>query len=259
MPESNPRTALGSGTPFLRPLWERSLSALFPPQCLKCGAMMEADGALCGSCWPEVAFIGAPQCAACGRPFEYDIGEAALCGACARSPPRYGRARAVFVYDQDSRGLILAFKHADQTHAARTFARWLRRAGEEMLDAADCLVPVPLHWTRLFSRRFNQAALLAQALGRECGCQAVPRALIRRRRTVPHVRMSAAQRWRNVRGAFAVHPPSRARIEGKRIVLIDDVLTTGATVSTCADVLMRAGAANVDVLTLARVMRPEES
>jgi ComF family protein len=168
----------------------------------------------------------------------------------------------VFVYDNHSRGLVLAFKHADQTHAARTFAKWLQRAGGAMLEEADILIPVPLHWTRLFARRFNQAALLTQALAKlveaECGVAAMPRALVRRRKTVPHVRMSAPDRWRNVKGAFALHASAAGRIEGRRIILIDDVMTTGATVSTCADVLLRAGAANVDVLTLARVMRPDE-
>ena len=164
----------------------------------------------------------------------------------------------MFVYDADSRGLVLAFKHADQTHAAGAFAKWMLRAGAPLLEDADLLIPVPLHWTRLFARRFNQAALLAQALERECGASAMPRALVRRRKTEPHVRMSARSRWRNVRGAFAIHASAKGHIEGRRVVLIDDVMTTGATVSTCADALLRAGAANVDVLTLARVMRPDE-
>ncbi|MBT5841493.1 MAG: ComF family protein [Rhodospirillaceae bacterium] len=259
MPNSDTRSFLGTVAPALRPLWEGTLDALFPPQCLRCGALTETDGALCQSCWPAVRFIASPHCGACGRPFEYDAGMDALCGACARARPRYGRARAVFVYDADSRGLVLAFKHADQTHAARTFAKWLMRAGAPLLEDADLLIPVPLHWTRLFARRYNQAALLAQALERECGVGAMPRALMRRRKTEPHVRMSAHNRWRNVKGAFDIHASAKGRIEGKRIVLIDDVMTTGATVSTCADALLRAGAGNVDVLTLARVVHAEET
>jgi len=219
--------------------------------------LTETDGALCQSCWPLVRFIASPHCDVCGRPFEFDVGSGALCGACARARPRYARARAVFVYNADSRGLVLAFKHADQTHAARTFAKWLMRAGAPLLEDADLSIPVLLHWTRLFARRYNQAGLLAQALERECGLSAMPRALVRRRKTAPHVRMSAAMRWRNVKGAFDAHPSAKDRIEGKRIVLIDDVMTTGATVSTCADVLLGAGAATVDVLTLARVVRAE--
>ncbi|MBT4117991.1 MAG: ComF family protein [Rhodospirillaceae bacterium] len=259
MPNSDTRSFLGTVAPALRPLWEGTLDALFPPQCLRCGALTETDGALCQSCWPAVRFIASPHCGACGRPFEYDAGMDALCGACARALPRYGRARAVFVYDADSRGLVLAFKHADQTHAARTFAKWLMRAGAPLLEDADLLIPVPLHWTRLFARRYNQAALLAQALERECGVGAMPRALMRRRKTEPHVRMSAHNRWRNVKGAFDIHASAKGRIEGKRIVLIDDVMTTGATVSTCADALLRAGAGDVDVLTLARVVHAEET
>ncbi len=155
----------------------------------------------------------------------------------------------MFVYGADSRGLVLAFKHADQTHAA----------GASLLEDADLLIPVPLHGTRLFARRFNQAALLTQALERECGCASMLRALARRRKTAPHVNMSAHSRWRNVKSAFAMHPSAKGRTRDKRIVLIDDGMTTGATVSTCAEVLLRAGAANVDVLTLARVLRADET
>ena len=259
MPNSDTRSFIATVSPALKPLWEGGLGTLFPPQCLCCGALNETDGALCQSCWSAVRFIASPHCGVCGRPFEFDAGVDVLCGACARARPRYGRARAVFVYGADSRGLVLAFKHADQTHAAGAFAKWLMRAGAPLLEDVDLLIPVPLHWTRLFARRFNQAALLTQALERECGCASMPRALARRRKTAPHANMLAHSRWRNVKGAFAMHPSAKGRIRDKRIVLIDDVMTTGATVSTCAEVLLRAGAANVDVLTLARVLRADET
>jgi len=220
---------------------------------------MEDGGALCQGCWPDVSFIARPYCETCGRPFEFELGDGALCGACVRTKPLYDRARSVFVYDQESRDLILAFKHADQTHAAGAFGRWLSRAGAELLEGADYLVPVPLHWTRLYARRYNQAQLLARAIGAQMAIPVAARALVRKRKTPPHVNMSAAKRFRNVRGAFHLHPKAAAMIDGKHIVLIDDVLTTGATVSECSKMLKSAGAIKIDVLTLARVARAEES
>ena len=232
----------------------RTLDVLFPARCLKCGIELDATGALCASCWPEIAFIAPPQCACCGLPFPFDSGEGAVCGACLQASPEFDRARAVFVYNDASRDLVLSFKHADQTHAAPGFGRWLARAGRDLVADADFLVPVPLHRRRLFARRYNQAALLAHAVAKETGCAVAPDALIRTKPTQPHVDMGRSARLRNVAGAFAVNPRWRRHLTDKRVVLIDDVFTTGATVSSCARVLRRAGAARVDVLTLARVV-----
>ena len=234
---------------------------MLPPQCLGCGALVDAPGALCAECWDRVIFLGPPQCSACGLPFEYSLGEGALCGACSRRQPVFERARAAIVYDDASRRLILAFKHGDRTDAAPAFARWLARAGADLaggdlVGEAECIVPVPLHWSRLFARRYNQAALLAGHLERLSGVPMVPDALVRRRRTPPQGRMGMTARRRNLAGAFAVRPSGRARIEGRRVLLVDDVLTTGATAAACARTLLRAGARAVDVLTLARVVRP---
>jgi ComF family protein len=231
-----------------------ALDLLLPPQCLACREIVAEPGALCGLCFAKLRFIAAPCCAACGLPFEFDPGGAdALCGGCIRNRPAYDRARAVFRYDDASRGLILAFKHGDRLDAAPAFARWLARAGGELITEADTIAPVPLHWTRLFRRRYNQSALLANALARVSGRAVVPDLLRRHRRTPSQGGMGRAERVRNVRGAFALRP-GRV-VAGKRILLIDDVLTTGATVEACATVLMKAGAAAVDVLTLARVVR----
>jgi ComF family protein len=234
-----------------------ALDSVLPPRCLRCGTTVDAVGALCPECWGRMAFLGAPHCACCGYPFEFEMGPAALCAACSRAHPAYDRARAVLRYDDSSRDLVLAFKHADRTDGAPAYGRWLARAGAELLADIDLIAPVPLHWSRLFARRYNQAALLALALARETGLPAVPDLLVRRRRTRSQGRLSAAARERNVTGAFALHPRRSDRVAGRRVLLVDDVLTTGATVEACARLLRREGAAAVEVLTLARVVRPQ--
>ena len=172
-------------------------------------------------------------------------------------PPAFDRARAVFRYDDASRGLVLGFKHADETHAAPAYGRWLARAGADLLTDADLVAPVPLHRWRLLYRRYNQAALLAHAVARQSGVRLAVDLLARRRHTPQQGRMSSLARRRNVRSAFAVRPQWRQAVEGKRVLLIDDVLTTGATVEECARVLLRHGASGVDVVTLARVVRAQ--
>ncbi len=217
--------------------------------------MTEAAGTLCPACWQGITFITDPQCAACGLPFAHDLGAGVLCGACARLPPAFERARAVMIYDQASRDLVLAFKYADRTDAAPAYGTWLARAGGELLAEAELVIPVPLHWARLFGRRYNQAQLLARAVGR-LGDRPVRSDLLRRqRKTPPQGRMTPSQRRANLAGAFAIGRSAARLIRDKRILLIDDVLTTGATASACARTLRRAGAGAVDVLTLARVVR----
>ncbi|TVR98474.1 MAG: ComF family protein [Rhodospirillales bacterium] len=237
----------------------RALDLLLPPQCLCCDALVDRPGMLCAACWPQLRFIDRPQCARCGIPFEVDPGDGAICGACAASPPAFGRARAALIYDDGSRPLTLAFKHGDRTDAAPALGRWMARAGRDVLESADLLAPVPLHWTRLFGRRYNQAALLAQSVGRAAGLPVVPDLLVRRRRTPSLGRLGRSARRRLVGGAFAVHAGHASRIRDARIVLVDDVHTTGATVEACTRVLLRGGAAQVDVLTLARTHRPATS
>jgi len=234
-----------------------ALDALLPPRCLACGGAVETQGALCAACWQAISFLGAPCCSTCGLPFPYDAGDGVQCAQCVAYPPPFDRARAVFAYDDHSRRLILAFKHADQLHGMPAFGQWLARSGAELLAEADLVAPVPLHWTRLFRRRFNQSALLAQAAvaaWRGPGAPLfAPDLLIRRRRTRSQGHLSRLQRSENVRGAFAMKPG--AAVAGKRVLLVDDVLTTGATIEACARVLKRADATAVDVLTLARAMR----
>ena len=235
-----------------RRLWTGLLDVVLPPRCLNCGVTVGAVGTLCATCWRGITFLGSPCCASCGYPFDFDTGPSSLCGACLAHPPIFDHARAVMRYDDHSRHLVLALKHGDRLQLAPTLGQWMRRAGAELLAGADLVVPVPLHWTRLFARRYNQAAILAHAIAKPDGLAVATDCLIRRRRTPPQGRKNAVARRRNVAGAFAVRDADR--LKGKRIVLIDDVLTTGATVEACAKALRRAGARRVDVLTLARVV-----
>jgi len=231
------------------------LDAILPPVCLRCQTLVADPGTLCPDCWSRIAFLSAPLCAVCGRPFEIDPGGQMVCGACLNAPPRYGRARAVLRYDDETRTLILRFKHGDRLEGAPAFARWMARAGADLLAEADLLVPVPLHRWRLAMRRYNQAAVLALALSPLVAVETVPDLLIRHRRTPAQGHLGPDARRRNVAGAFSLPPSRLDRVANRRIVLIDDVMTTGATVDECARVLLRGGAASVDVLTLGRVVR----
>ncbi|MCR6632957.1 MAG: ComF family protein [Magnetospirillum sp.] len=239
-----------------RAVLRRVLDAVLPPLCLSCGAVVAEPGTLCPDCWGRMGFLGAPHCFACGHPFDFDAGaaEQALCAPCLDKPPPWRRARAVLRYDEHSKPLILRFKHADRLEGAPAFARWLARAGAELLAEADLIVPVPLHRWRLLARRYNQAAVLALALGRLSGVAVAPYALVRARRTPVQGHLDREQRRRNVKGAFVLPERRRALVQGRRVLLVDDVLTTGATVDECSRVLLEGGAASVDVLTLGRVV-----
>ena len=255
------RETLHRETPRVGALLRAGLDLLLPPRCLSCGIVVDCGGALCADCWGRVRFLGPPLCAACGLPFEFDRGGAdSLCGACTRAAPAFERARAVFAYDEASRRLVLGFKHGDRTDAAPTFAAWMARAGGALLDEADLIVPVPLHRRRLFSRRYNQAALLGHALAAQVTSGEADRPvrcdlLLRRRHTLSQGRLSPAARRDNVAGAFALRPGADAALAGRRVLLVDDVFTTGATVTACARALLRGGAAVVDVLVLGRSLR----
>lgn len=236
------------------------LDAVLPPLCLGCNEIVGAPGALCARCWQGFSFISAPQCACCGTPFAEDLGRDALCAGCLARRPRYHQARAALVYDDGSKRLVLPFKHGDRTDIARACGAWMARAGADLLASADLVAPVPLHWRRLFVRRYNQAQLLARIVVRTAATERKPRLvpdLLRRRRwTGSQAGLKARERRSNVREAFDVHPRWGPEISGTTVLLVDDVLTTGATVEACARVLERAGARRVDVLTLARVVRP---
>jgi ComF family protein len=196
------------------------------------------------------------MCQGCGYPFELMPAETPYCGACLQRRPVYDRARAAMAYDEGCRDLVLGFKHADRTEGAPAYAAWMARAAADLLDETDVIVPVPLHRWRLLRRRYNQAALLANALGKRERVPVAPDALVRKRNTPSQGAMTTDGRWRNVRGVFALRPAARRHIADRRVLLVDDVMTTGATLEACARTLKKAGAAGVDVVTLARVVRP---
>ena len=245
MPGASPAGAL-------RRLAGVGLDLLLPLSCLACDETVTFEGALCVACFTRLEWVGEPLCVCCGVPFV--AGEARLCTDCTDSPPMFERARAALRYTKESRPILLAFKNSDRTELARGLAVHMARAGGALLASAEVLVPVPLHRSRLFARRYNQAALLARALSRLSGVPSLPDALQRGRATEKLGHHGAAARARIItQGAIAVRPRHRERLAGRRVLLIDDVLTTGATAQACAAALHEADVAAVDVLAAARV------
>jgi ComF family protein len=226
---------------------------LIPPLCLACRKPLAAHAAICAGCWSKIDFIRPPLCDRLGIPLPFDLGAPMVSAAAAADPPDYDRARAVGRFDGVMREMVHDLKFRDRHDARVLFGRWLAEAGAELLADADVILPVPLTRGRLLSRRFNQSAILAREVARITGKRYEPSLLLRTRRTLPQVGLSRQQRKENVAGAFAVGPGPQANLSGANIVLIDDVITTGATVGACARVLRRAGAARIDVLALAMV------
>lgn len=246
----------------MRPGWRpgltrwlsRVVDLAYPPTCLACKAAVDAAGALCPACWVKMPFIERPFCERLGTPFGQDLGPGLLSPAAQSDPPVFGRARAVALYEGPAQRLAQRLKYGDRLDLAPAMARWMARAGADLLDGADVIIPVPLHRVRLFSRRFNQAAALAQGVARLSGLTYDPLALARVRRTRPQVGLTRQARAANVQGAFKVSREAAGRIAGRRVLLVDDVLTSGATLNAASRALLRAGAAGVDVLTFARVV-----
>lgn len=222
-----------------------------PPVCTACQQPLAVHDALCASCWRQVSFIRAPLCDRLGLPLPFDTGGRMISAAAAAHPPVYDRARAVARFDGVMRELVHKFKYADRQDARHLFGRWLANAGSDLLAEADVLVPVPLHRTRLWQRRFNQSAVLAFEVSRLSGVPVDLQMLTRARATTNQVGLSQAERKKNVAGAFRLGIGSK--VDGRHVLLIDDVITTGSTVTACVSVLRQGGAARVDVLALGLV------
>ncbi|MGH1398196.1 MAG: ComF family protein [Alphaproteobacteria bacterium] len=245
-----------------------ALDTILPPRCVVSGDMVDRQGMVAPHVWAAMDFIHDPMCVKCGVPFDYAASgmaeiagfegdEGLECMQCLDYPPPFASARAALRYNDESRDLILGFKHGDQTHAALAFVPWLMNAGREMLGQADVIVPVPLHRWRLLQRRYNQAAIMAHYVSKESGVPHVCDFLVRKRATATQGHLSFDERRKNVRKAFEVNGKYVDDVKGRSIILIDDVYTTGATVKECAKALKRAGAGEVHVLTLARVVKDE--
>ncbi len=226
---------------------------IVPPVCLACHGPITSHDSLCAPCWTNIHFITHPLCDRLGHPLSYTTGGPVVSAAALADPPNYHRARAATTFGGTTQKLIHGFKYSDRHDARRLFGRWLQTAGAELLTDADGLVPVPLNRWRLMHRRYNQAAILANELSRLTGVASFPSALIRTKATTSQVGLTTAERHANVSGAFQVNPGCRDWLAGRRIVLIDDVITTGATSNAAARTLLTAGAARVDVLALALV------
>jgi ComF family protein len=231
-----------------------ALNLILPPRALDDDAREAvASHGLTTGAWSRISFVEAPFCEGCGAPFEFEMGRDVRCAACLGRRPAFDHARAACLYDEHARDLILKLKHADRTDLAGLFARWLARATADIAPELDAVVPVPLHWRRLVTRRYNQSAEIGRPLARLLGLRYFADAVARTRPTQSQGGKSADGRRRNVAGVFQVPRRWHARIQGARLLIVDDVLTTGATVEGCARALKAAGAARVDVAVIARV------
>ncbi len=238
-----------------RSIFGLALGVALPQLCAACREPVAGEG-LCAACWSKLSFIAPPYCERLGIPFPFDPGPGVLSMEAIADPPAYARARAAVRFDETARTLVHALKYADRLDLAPIMGRWMAHAGRDLTREADLLVPVPLHWRRQWARRFNQSALLAEVVGKASETPVSHGALRRVKATPQQVGLARTERARNVQGAFAVRPDARIEVAGRRLVLVDDVLTTSATLEACTRTLMRAGAAAVDVLVFARVVAP---
>ena len=229
------------------------VNVALPQLCPTCREPVDGAG-LCPACWSKLSFIAPPYCERLGIPFPFDGGPGLLSMEAIADPPAYHRARAAVRYDDIARKLVHALKYGDRLDLAPAMGRWMANAGRELLADADAILPVPLHWRRQWARRFNQSALLAEIIAKASGRVVAHGALKRVKATQQQVGLDKSGRAQNVQGAFRVPDVGKAEVAGRKLVLVDDVLTSGATADACARALLRAGAASVDVLVFARVV-----
>jgi ComF family protein len=232
------------------------LHTVFPPQCLTCDARVTTDFGLCGDCWRDTPFIIGQTCTKCGTPLPGDdAAEEVLCDDCLTIARPWGQGRAALLYKDNARQLVLALKHGDRIDLARPAAQWMARAVQPIVVPGMLVAPVPLHWMRLVKRRYNQAALLSAGVARLAGLDHCPDLLQRRRSTGSQDDRSRDGRFANMAGALTAHPRRAAMIEGRHILLVDDVMTSGATLASAAEACIAAGAIEISVLVMARVAK----
>ena len=234
------------------------LRVVYPPRCVGCDALVAEDGMLCGPCWAETPLIGGVACDKCGAPMLDGDGsaeDALWCDDCLAVERPWHRGRAAMVYAGRGRNMVLALKHGDRQDIARPAASWMLAAAHPILEPDMVVVPVPSHWIRLLQRRYNQAALLANEIGKQAGLTVVAQALVRSRRTQKQDGLSHSQRFENTDAAITMRPASRDKIAGKSVLLVDDVMTSGATLTAATFALLAGGAARVNVCTMARVAK----
>jgi len=235
---------------------QTAVHAVFPPECISCGAGVDTDFGLCGTCWADTPFITGAACDSCGTPLPGATPEQGLrCDECMVTARPWDKGRAVLVYADNGRKLVLALKHGDRAEVARAAGAWMARVAAPLITADTIIVPVPLHWWRLFRRRFNQSALLAQALANQTQGSLAPDALRRVRATGSQDGLGQEGRFNNLRGAIQPHPKRGYILAGRDVLLVDDVMTSGATLAAATQAAFDAGANNVHVIALARVAR----
>ncbi|KIC18256.1 ComF family protein [Leisingera sp. ANG-DT] len=237
------------------PAWiQTAVSLIYPSQCLGCGGLVGSDFGLCANCWADMYFISGTVCEGCGAPLPGEADGFRLeCDSCLRHPRPWSQGRSALLYEGQGRKLVLALKHGDRTEIAVPAANWLQRAAEPLLEGDPLICPVPLHWTRLLKRKYNQSALLADALARRKNLHHCPDLLRRIRRTPALEGKTRDQRYRLLGSAVGVPQDRKERVKGRIVLIVDDVMTSGATLSACSDACLQAGAAEVRVAVLARV------
>ena len=232
------------------------LHMVYPPQCLTCDARVTTDFGLCGDCWRDTPFVTGLVCHKCGTPLPgSDADPAALCDDCLLIARPWSQGRAALLYKDNGRQIVLSLKHGDRLDLAKPAAEWMHRAAQPLLRPGMLVAPVPLHWWRMVRRRYNQAALLSGQIARAAGLDHCPDLLQRRRNTGSQEGRDRDSRFANMSAALTPHPRRAARIEGRHVLLVDDVMTSGATLAAAAEAVLAVGASDVSVLMLARVTR----
>ncbi len=238
----------------IKPAINKLLDIIYPPRCIACGDNVHENGTICAKCWGEINFISDPQCQICGFPFDFKVEGNPICAGCIDEKPKFSKARAVFLYDDASRRMITSFKYNDRIENRVAYARWMARVGAEMLADADYIIPVPIHFAKLLLRKYNQAGLLALEIAKISGNKVLVNALIRKKYTRKQAGLNRRLRFENISGAFKINQKYAAILKDKKILLVDDVITTGATADECAKILLKAKVAKVEVLALAKTL-----